>query len=386
MNSIYRNFRSIWLISGFSLCFLTTAEAQDAWPWGDAAADEHGVSLLLMGDTNIQERENPGEVYKYVFPTLQAADLRFTNLEGAFAGTSKDPLIPDIAHKKSWKHSEPEMVQGLLDAGIDGVGVANNVTYPWQALLRSLKVLDKAGIGYTGGGHNLDEAHKPLLITRKGVRFGFLQYAATVFPYDHAATSERPGIAEVKVYTSYRPPRNLDKPGQPPIVITTPDEKSLQRMVTDIRELSSQVDIVVVSYHWSVSGTTTPVSYQYELAHAAVDAGADIVMGHGPHKFQPVEVRNGKVIFYSLANFVFDWPNARKTPEGLLVRAVIRNKKLAGVSLLPVWRDEGNYPHLHDPNIGKGRELYGYLLNVNGPDGAKLTLKNKEIVVDGVGQ
>ena len=53
--------------------------AQQPWQWLDKAAEDNAVSLLLMGDTNIQDREDPGEVYKYVLPTLEAADLRFTN-------------------------------------------------------------------------------------------------------------------------------------------------------------------------------------------------------------------------------------------------------------------------------------------------------------------
>jgi len=61
---------------------------------------------------------------------LKATDIRFLNLEGPFAGSSKDPLVRDIPHK-TWTHSEPDKVAALTAAGIDAVGVANNVTYPW---------------------------------------------------------------------------------------------------------------------------------------------------------------------------------------------------------------------------------------------------------------
>ncbi len=122
------------LVCAFDL----VAQEDGAWPWIDPAGDAP-VTVLLMGDTNIQSRENPGSAYQHVLPTLLAADLRFANLEGPFAGTSRDPLRPDIPHKAGWTHSEPEMVQGILDAGIEVVGVANNVTFPWQAMLRSLR-------------------------------------------------------------------------------------------------------------------------------------------------------------------------------------------------------------------------------------------------------
>ncbi len=361
-----------------------SAPDQEAWSWVDPATGDDTVVLLLMGDTNLQDRQDPGGAYKYVLPTLRAADVRFTNLEGPFAGTSKDPRLPDIPHKKSWKHSEPEMVQGLVAAGIDGVGVANNVTYPWQALMRSLEVLERAKIPYTGGGRNIEQAHEPLIIESKGLRFGFHQYAATVFPYNHAADADTPGIAAVKIHTYYKPPPELDKPGQPAIVVTIPDEDSLQRMVDDIRDLRRRVDILVVSYHWGVSASTKLVDYQKTLAHAAVDAGADIVFGHGPHKYQRVEIHKGKPILYSLSNFVFDWPVMRRFPEGLLARACIKNGKLAGLSLVPLWIGEDNNPRLYDPNVGKGRELYEYLLSVTGEEGARLTVKGQEIVVEGI--
>lgn len=83
----------------------------------------------------------------------QAADIRFVNLEGPFAGASTDPLVPDIPHK-SWTHSEPDQVDTLV-----------------------------------AGGKDIQAAHRPLVLERRGVKVGFLSYAATVFPFNHAATA-----------------------------------------------------------------------------------------------------------------------------------------------------------------------------------------------------
>jgi poly-gamma-glutamate synthesis protein (capsule biosynthesis protein) len=319
-------------------------------------------------------------------PTFEQADLRILNLEGALAGSSKDPQVPDIAHKL-WRHSEPDQVQTLVAAGIDAVGVANNVTYPWQALMRSLEVLDEVGILYAGGGKNLDEAHKPVILEVDGVRIGFMQYAATVFPYSHAATRDRPGIAEIKVHTAYKPPRQLDKPGQPPLVITWLDEESKALMVEDIHRLREETDVVLVSFHWGVSGTFEPVSYQSDIGKAVIDAGADVVFGHGPHKYQKVEIYKGKAIFHSLAQFVFDdtleGDRSKRLREGLLLRVVVKDKKVHSLSLVPSWREDDNLVRLYDPNTDKGRELFGYLNSVN-EGGAELELRGKEIVVLGL--
>lgn len=377
-------FQTTFLSTFFLAGWLAASAQADPWPW---VVEGPGVtSVLLMGDNNIQHRENPEEAYRYVIPTFEEADLKILNLEGALAGSSADPLVPDIPHKW-WTHSEPDQVGALVAAGIDAVGVANNVTYPWQAMVRSNRVLEEAGIAYAGGGMDLEDAHSPVILEANGVKVGFMQYAATVFPYSHAATGERPGIAQIKVYTAYQPPRNLDKPGQPPYVITWLDEESKNRMVEDVRKLAAQTDVVICSYHWGVSGTREPVSYQSEIGKAVIDAGADVVFGHGPHKYQKVEVYKGKPILHSLAQFAFDdtleGNRSARMREGLLCRLAIENKTITRVSLVPSWRVDDNFVRLYDPNEGKGRELVGYLRSVN-EGGAELRIEGREIVVEGL--
>ena len=360
--------------------------AQEApWPWVHDGPDV--VSVLLMGDTNVQLRERPETAFRDVLPTLAAADLRLLNLEGPFAGGSDDRDNPDIPHK-NWRHSDPDQVAALTAAGISAVGVANNVTYPRAALMRSLAVLDAAGVPYAGGGADLDAAHRPVILeTDDGTTVGFLQYAATVFPYDHAATATQPGVAEIKVYTAYEPPHQLDKPGQPPVVVTWLDEGSEARMVADVRRLAERVDVVVASFHWGVSGTSDPVGYQTDIARAVIDAGADVVMGHGTHRYQRVETYRGRPVFYGLGQGVFDDVRAdrdRYFREGLLARIAIEGGAVTGASLVPTWREDDNQLRLYDPTEGRGRDLFGDLLAVN-EGGAPLALVGREISVGGVG-
>ena len=364
---------------------LSVPASAQAWPW---VHDGPGVtSVLMMGDTNIQLRERPETAFRDIMPTLAAADLRLLNLEGPFAGGSDDREDPDIGHK-NWRHSNPDQVAALTAAGISAVGVANNVTYPRAALVRSLAVLEAAGVPYAGGGENLEAAHRPVVLeTDDGTRVGFLQYAATVFPYDHAATPTLPGVAEIKVYTAYQPPHQLDKPGQPPVVVTWLDEESEARMVEDVRRLAERVDVVVASYHWGVSGTSEPVDYQSAIARAVIDAGADVVMGHGTHRYQRVETYRGRPVFYGLGQGVFDDVRAdrdRYFREGLLARVTIEGGAVTGASLVPTWREDDNQVRLYDPNQGRGRDLFGKLLSVN-EGGAPLALVGREISVGGVG-
>ena len=351
-----------------------------AQPWPFAQPNDGELSIILLGDNNFQHRENPEEALKYLIPTLQQADFNFLNLEGPFAGGTDDTTKTDIPHK-NWRYSNPDQVAAITAAPIDAVGVANNVTYPWQALMKSLYVLDSVGVKYAGGGKNLEAAHQPVIVEKKGLKVGFMQYAATVFPYNHAAAEDQPGIAQIKVHTAYQPPPNLDKPGQPPVVITWLDENSKQRMIRDIQSLNEQADIVVVSFHWGVSGTTQPVSYQTDIAQAVIDAGADVVFGHGPHRYQKIEVYQGKPIFYSLGQAAFDDRRSdrwRRFREGLLVRLSIKDKEIQSVDMVPTWRDNDNFVRLYNPNTDRGRELYGILKSVNS-EGAPLKLTENAI-------
>lgn len=351
-----------------------------AWQWIMPASD--GVSILLMGDTNIQGRHNPSQAFQHLMPTLKAADAKFLNLEGPFSPPSTDPLIPDIPFKEHWRHSEPRMVKALADAQIDAVGVANNVTYPWQVLQNSLKVLDSAGIGYAGGGNNYAEAHTPFIVEKKNVKIAFLQYTATFWPFNHAAQEDRPGVAALKVHTYYEPPKQvLDKPGQPPHIITIPDEKALAQLRKDIEQASKQADVVIASFHWGVSGNPNIVGYEQTLAHAAIDAGADLIMGHGTHLIQPIEVYREKPIFYGLGNSAFDWYRVTDKRNGLMARAVFVGENLRHVSFVPLTRDSENDPVLLDPSTGKGNELYEKIIELSAGFGTILKIEGKEVVV-----
>jgi poly-gamma-glutamate synthesis protein (capsule biosynthesis protein) len=97
------------------------------------------------------------------------------------------------------------------------------------------------------------------------------------------------------------PPMN--RPGLPPVILTWADPRYLAALREDIVALRRQVDIVVASFHWGLGREV--LSYMTEIAHAAIEAGADVVIGHGPHHFLPIEVYRGRPIFYGLGSFSF---------------------------------------------------------------------------------
>jgi poly-gamma-glutamate synthesis protein (capsule biosynthesis protein) len=349
------------------------AATDPAWPWTEDSHDKGSVTLLLLGDINVEQRADPATAFSHLRPTLGKADLVYGNLEGLLIkseGPDKD--IPD---KSGWQHIGPEAVRALKAGNIAVVGVANNVAYGRENIMQSLSVLDANGIRHTGAGANLDEAHRPAIVERKGVRFGFLQYTAKWYRADQQiATASAPGVA--RVYS-----RNG----------SAVDPADLNRIREDIMKLRGQVDVVVVSSHnrdgmgreipesgpggdgeraagaASRDSLVAPIplgpqfsqaeAYEKELAHAAIDAGADVVYGHGSHVLQGVEVYKGKPVMYCMGNSATDWIRMRPNKEGMVARVVVRDRHVSRVSLVPITRDEENNPVMLDPSVAEGMKL-----------------------------
>jgi poly-gamma-glutamate capsule biosynthesis protein CapA/YwtB (metallophosphatase superfamily) len=254
-------------------------------------------------------------------------------------------------------------------------------------------VLDASGIVHTGAGGNLEEAHKPAIVERKGVRIGFLQYTAKWYREDQQiATAKSAGVARV-----------TSRDG------ITIDPAELERVRADIRALRPLVDILVVSSHnrdglgrvlssaapenkepSDPAALVAPIAlgpkfseaepYEKQLAHAAIDAGADIVYGHGSHVVQGVEVYQGKPVMYCLGNFATDWIRMRPNKEGMVARVVVQGKHVARVSLVPVTRDaDHNDVLMLDPSDGEGARLLQKVKDLSA--GAPLRMDGKEVVL-----
>jgi poly-gamma-glutamate synthesis protein (capsule biosynthesis protein) len=270
----------------------------------------------------------------------------------------------------------------LKASNIKVVGVANNVAYGRKNILETLRVLDAQGIAHAGGGKNLDEAHNPAIVERKGIKIGFLQYTARWYRDDEQlATANAAGVARI-----------LSRDG------VTIDPGDLDRLRADVRKLRPQVDIVVVSHHNRDGGTpvqfgppsdaprsggradrTKSEEYQKQFARTALDNGADLVFGHGTHTVQGVEMYKGKPILYAIGHSAFDQPGYEDSKDGLVVRAVILGKQLLRVSFVPVTRDAQNNVLLIDPSTGEGARLVGIVKNVS-PD-VPLRIEGREVVL-----
>ena len=345
-------------------------------PW--IGLDDRSLSIILVGDVNLRNVTDPHMPFAHVQDTFNEADLRFANCEGCYA----DPTL-EIPYKSGWFHPDRAAVEGLAVAGFDAVGCANNVHYGVEAIQESLSHLDRLNIAHTGAGKNREAARKPAIVEKNGARFGFLAYTSVFWPVGHAAGPDQTGVATVKGHTAYRPHhRILEMPGAPAIVETWPDAQELAAMQADVRALRKNVDLLVMSCHWGVSGSQDIVDYQQAIGHAAIDAGADLVIGHHPHVPQGIEVYKERAIFYSLGNFMFGWEKMKaRHPEGLMVHGAVREGKLTVVSVVPIWRNELGQPQIVSTKSADGQRIVQTVKSLSAPMGTKLDIHEKEAIV-----
>lgn len=339
---------------------------------------DNALSIILVGDINLRNVTDPNVPFALVQGIFDEANLKFGNCEGCFSDPTKE-----IPFKKGWFHPDRSTVEALARAGFDAVGCANNVHYGADAILESLDHLDRYQIAYTGAGKNRTSARQPIELEKNGVRFGFLSYTSVFWPIDQAAGPNQPGVSTIKGHTAYQPhPRIPEMPGGPAIVVSWPDEDELREMQKDVETLRKRVDVLVLSCHWGISGDQNLADYQTTIGHAAIDAGADLVIGHHPHVPQGVEVYNDRVIFYSLGNFIFGWEKmATQQRNGLLVHCSVQEKTLTKVSFVPVWRNKRGQPKISSLKSAEGMEIIQAVEKLSGVLHTKFSLKNEEVIV-----
>ncbi len=215
-------------------------------------------------------------------------------------------------------------------------------------------------------------ARRAAIVEKNGVRVAYLGWTS-VGAAGSEAGANKPGVTQIRVKTAYE----TRGPHQPVRVRTEPDPKDLAMLVEDIQQLKREVDIVVLAFHSGIIRLPRIIcDYQVAVAHAAIDAGADLVVCHSPHIPKAVEMYKGKAIFYSLGVFAmtksFPAPSWKEAawmhgavrnhadldPEypmmpygeactmGLLAKAVVGKGGVQHVSFLPVMFDKKYRPEL----------------------------------------
>ncbi len=240
---------------------------------------------------------------------------------------------------------DPRLAAGLADAGVDVVNMANNhaVDQGQAALLDSIRRVEAAGVKVVGVGRNASAARQPAIVqASNGATIGFLGWTDIIWP-GYAAGSG-PGVATARTDMS---------------------------LVTQaIRRLKQHVDYVVVCFHWGIEYTDMPIADQVAEAHAAIDAGADLVIGHHPHVLQGVQLYKGHFIIYSLGDLVFDHYSLA-TGQTVLVSAVLSPHGVKA-TLIPVYASSNGIPAI--VTGAAGRAILLHMQQISAPLGAHLKI------------
>ncbi|HEX2180750.1 MAG TPA: CapA family protein [Rubrobacteraceae bacterium] len=240
-----------------------------------------------------------GAVRRY----LTSADLTLANLE--------NPVIrAAVWHPEDTTFTgDLRLLPILQNAGIDGVTLGNNhiLDAGTSGLEETIVHLDDAGIAHAGAGIDLAEARKPMTFSLGETEVGVLSYHG-VPSYDWSwATETAPGTAPI----------------------------TEEVMIEDVERLRDEVDLVVVSPHWGKEYMATPEPWQVDWAHAAVEAGADLVIGGHAHWPKGIEVYEGKPIFYGVGNFLLDQSWSEETSTGIFAEVTLYGDRVIQIRAVP---------------------------------------------------
>lgn len=270
----------------------------DDHSWTATLSAEKKVTLIATGDVIPARSVN--------YKTLQAGDFRWPFAKTADVVSSGDitlinletPLLKDCPVRNDGMIfcGDARHMEGLTLAGVDVASIANNHAGNWgkAGIDETRSLLAQAGIQISGGDD------QPVIKEVKGVRFGFVAFN----DIDH----EEAGIAWAHDKT----------------------------IATEILEARNVADVVIASFHWGPEYVRQPHPRQVELAHLAIDSGADVVIGNHPHWIQPVELYKGRFIMYAHGNYIFDQEWSEETKLGVIGKYTFYDKQLVDVEYLPI--------------------------------------------------
>jgi len=290
-----------------------------------------GDMMMSRGVNSIIARTNdPLRPFSGLVELLDSTDFNFGNLESPISGSDK----PGPPHSLVF-NTPIRNVEGLKRYKFKVLNLANNHALDQRAagLENTRKVLAENEITYLGVGADLSEAWKPKIITVNGLKLGFLGAS-------YASVNDG-GVAR----------NNL--------VARIEDTEYLKN---SLESLKKDADFIVVTMHAGVEYVRQPHQPQIDFAHAAIDYGADLVIGAHPHWIQIIEKYKDKYIFYSLGNFIFDQEWSQDTKEGLVLKVSLEGQiainpplntsnfrekaKLKEIELIPVIIENYSTPRL----------------------------------------
>jgi poly-gamma-glutamate synthesis protein (capsule biosynthesis protein) len=268
---------------------------------------------------------------------LRGADVTVVNLE--------NPMLRNaVWHPDGFTfHGDPRMLPVLEGFGVDGVTLANNhiLDADPEGLAETGRLLDAAGIRYAGAGTDLAAARRPMVFDLGGgVTVAVLSYQ-NVPGYEWSwATKNAPGTAPLVARVVRR----------------------------DVERLRKRADVVILAPHWGQEYTATPEPGQVALAHAAIEAGADAVVGGHAHWAKGTEVYRGAPVFYGVGNLVFDQDFSEETSVGIFAELTLLGDRVVQARPVPYVILHKGQPNFLVPDGGGDRTLSEVFAASIGPE------------------
>ena len=314
------------------------------------------TTFIATGDAFMTRRLPEGGYpgFKEIQEIIGRHDVRFNNLEITIHNQEG---FPATTSGGTWAMAEPEILDDLKKFGFNLYNTANNHSgdYSCGGVLATIKHLRERDMIFAGTGETLRDAAAPAYLETPNARVALIAASSTVagasaIAGDRSVSMKvgRPGLNPLRRVTTYHVEQKyfdvlkevcektymnngqlysiangysnplpedkltlgglsfkLDEKTEKHVA---PNKKDMERMVASIQEARRQADYVLVSIHshtFDALDTVPPSEYLKIFAHECIDAGADAILGHGPHELRGIEIYNGKPIFYSLGNFIF---------------------------------------------------------------------------------
>ena len=260
--------------------------------------------------------------FKLVAPLLQNADITVGNLETALGNVGQP------AEKSYTFQSPPAAAESLAWGGFDVVSLANNhaMDYGPESLLQGIDLLNAQNVAAIGAGANAEQARTPYITSVNGLDIAFLGY--TYVPIE-----ARGNYFDTATWTATET--------TPGLAWAVPEE-----IEEDVTAVQSQADLVVVILHSGYEYVEAPSEEQAAAAHAAIDAGADIVIGHHAHILQAIEFYKDGVIAYGLGNFAFNIDGDANTA---ILNVWLDETGVRQFEFIPAIVQYGGQPRLAEP-------------------------------------
>ncbi len=318
--------------------------------------EDNILKVIATGDMFITRRipREGYEGFEQIRDCIMEHDVKFSNLEMTF---HRQEGYPAAVSGGTWAMMEPEALDDIKRFGFNLYNTANNHSgdYGQEGILATIRHLQERDMVFSGTGRNLGEASRACYLETRKARVALISVSSSFHESARAGGQScemvgRPGLNPLRFETRFHVDKdhyemaeelvkltrvnaeeedsikngysNPFKEGTLPFgntgvfilddsnwIETVPGEEDMARITSEIREARKQADVVFVSFHgheFDGEDTAVPAMFLETFSRACIDAGADVVIGHGPHELRGIEIYKSGVIFYSLGNFLFE--------------------------------------------------------------------------------